>query len=320
MGCGTVLLAALRTLAALVALGVVGLGAWVIHLIHDINARGGSALDQVLLDQGKEDIWEDFFDAATGSEMRIWVAIAAGSFSFLVATFIIISLKSQRLKISHYLLIPLELLCMLAMAAAFATTLTLAVKLDTCCPALDVSANSDLMMFGMLCPLSKAHSITGGAGLFLLVVTSLAAVIHLCATAHAKKSCDFEPTASALGMGHDYSAVKPVARRSTIPTMYDPFKSKSFVKSKSTDASAAKIVDGRLADEEKVLAGAAAGMGRRDSGISERERNKELDFDLEKGEEVQEVISGPLGLERPEKVKQSARPAHRPWSEMPKKK
>ncbi|KAF2478340.1 uncharacterized protein BDR25DRAFT_365527 [Lindgomyces ingoldianus] len=302
MGCGTFVLAGFRTLAAVVALGVVGLGAWALTIIHDVEVRGNAVLDTVLLDASKEDTWEDFFDAAVGSQMRICVAIAAGCFSFLTGTFIILSLKSQRLKVSPYLLVPLEFLCMLAMAAAFATTLTLALKLDGICSGLDISSSTDLRGFEMLCPLSKGYSIGGGVGLLLLVITSLSAIVSLCHRARNSKTCDFEPSASALGMGHDYQAVKPQAPRSTIPTIYDPFK--PVPGDRKSPLLAGKSQD----DDERVLTTGAAGMGRRDSELSERSRD---------GEEEKQ-ISGPLGLEKPEAVKQ-LRPAHRPWSEMPKR-
>src|SRR5690242_12369769 len=121
---------------------------------------------------------------------------------------ILMSSKMDRLKVSGYTSVPLELLSMMSMGGAFALTLTLAVKLDPTCNGLDAASSGDLMAFGMLCPLSKGWSIAGGLGWFVLAITSLTAMIDLCRS-RSKQSCSFEPTASALGMGHGYQAVAP---------------------------------------------------------------------------------------------------------------
>lgn len=87
-----------------------------------------------------------------------------GCFTFLAALFVFLSLKMDRLKVSRYLLVPLEVLSMLVMAGAFAASLSLAIKLDPLCSGLDSSSSDDLIPFAMLCPLTKGYSIAGGVG------------------------------------------------------------------------------------------------------------------------------------------------------------
>jgi hypothetical protein len=135
------------------------------------------------LEQGKEDQWRALFDAVVNSQVRIWVAIAGvrsnslclliqtdktqGSFAFVAVTFIFLSLKMDRLKVSRYFLVPLEFLSMLAMAGAFAASLSLAIRLEAFCPRLDTSSSADLQSFQLLCPLTKGYSIAGGVGLLV---------------------------------------------------------------------------------------------------------------------------------------------------------
>lgn len=191
-----------------------------------------------------------------------------------------------------YLQHPLELLCTLAMTAAFASTLTLALNLtpyDT--PLLSTSNSADLTSFHMLLALTKGYAIAAGTGAFVLLCTSASALIHTCHRARNAKPCSFEPTASALGMGHGYQAVVPRTSRGPVPTLYDP--------QKPIPAELVQMQGGN--DEEKGFANAGAEMGRRES-VARSEG---------------EGISGPLGLKRPEEVAQM-RPA-RPWSEMPKR-
>jgi hypothetical protein len=195
---------------------------------------------------------------------------------------------------SCYVLVPLELLSMIVMGGAFAATLTLAVKLDPTCNGLDASSSGDLMAFGMLCPLSKGWSIAGGVGWSVVAITSFSALVSLCRHRRSKQTCSFEPTVSALGMGHGYQAVVPPVARADVPTLYDP----------------RKPVPGTPArpprEDEVGFANAGAAMGMSNPAF------------LSKEVEIETQISGPLGLEKPATVRQM-RPA-RPWSEAPKRK
>jgi len=128
----------------------------------------------------------------------------------------------------------------------------------------------------------------------LLTCTCMIAVVDACQRARQKKSCSFEPTASALGMGHGYQAVAPPLQRSTIPTIYDPAKLPPGAPEPSPSAGEKQFTD--TSKEE---------MSRRDSGLSDTDEKDDKD------------ISGPLSLQKPETVQQM-RPA-RPWSEMPQK-
>lgn len=193
--------------------------------------------------------------------------------------------------ISVYLAIPLELLAMLAMAATFGAALSLTLKFGS--PTLVTAPAPDLKTFSVLIPLSQAYAIAAGTGLFFLLTTWLTSIVQTCNRARDSKPCSFEPTASALGMGHGYQAEVPKQSRGPIPTLYDPdLPLPDF--EKDTRGSS---------DEEKSLAGDGAAMGRRDSANAEFVDDKE--------------ISGPLGLQKPEEVA-NMRPA-RPWSEMPKR-
>ncbi|KAF2195857.1 hypothetical protein K469DRAFT_19903 [Zopfia rhizophila CBS 207.26] len=288
MGCGGFLLTGLRVLAILGAAGVIGLGAWDKALIHDVEIRGFAILDALQLETQIESDWREFIDVALASVLRVWVTIATACFGFLSALFIVLSTHITRLKAPRYFLIPLEILAMLVMAGAFALTLTLAVQFEPICEQLNPSNSPDLMAFEMLCPISKAHSIAGGAGWFILAVTSLSALISACNARKNSKCCSFEPTASALGMSHGYQAVQPPVPRIDVPTLYDLKK---------------PIPSEEKMEDEKSFAKAGAGMGRRDSGLSDRSAVTEKE------------ISGPLNLER----NMEYRPA-RPWSEYPQKK
>lgn len=224
------------------------------------------------------------------------LTILQGSFTTLSTALIIASQTSQRMKITPYLLLPVEFLAMLATAASFGATLSLTMKLTGLSmgpPSLDPSSSPDLSTFAMLVPLSKGYAIAAGTTLFALLTTSLSALIQTCHRARDSKACSFEPTASALGMSHGYQAVAPRTSRGPVPTLYDPLKPMPREEG--------------AGDEEKGFAARGAEMGRRDSVVPKTSLESEGTG-----------ITGPLGLEAPAKVAQM-RPA-RPWSEMPKRK
>ena len=115
-----------------------------------------------------------------------------------------------------------------------------------------------------------------------------------------KESCSFEPTASALGMAHGYSAVVPQSVHSRPPSIYDP-----QVPLSMNDATAAAW----SSEQEKESVGKDAEMGRIQSIVSEQVR-------LSIGS--QSSISGLSTVQKPENSHQ-ARPS-RPWSEAPSRK
>jgi hypothetical protein len=95
-------------------------------------------------------------------------------------------------------------------------------------------------------------------------------------------------------MGHRYQTVAPPLQRATIPTLYDPAK---------PEPGPPELPN---SEKEKHLTAAfKEETVRRDSGLSDTEEKDDKD------------ITGPLGLQKPETVKQ-IRPA-RPWSKMPRK-
>ena len=192
---------------------------------------------------------------------------------------------------------------MTAMAAAFAMSLSLTIRLNPLCAPLDSSPASELMLFELMCPVDTGLSIAAGTGFLLVAITALTSLVHTIRNRH-QKSCSFEPTASALGMGEGYGAVRVPALRDNIPTIYDPQK---------------PIPEEYSVDEEKGLKKEAADMGRSDSNSSKSSRGSRSSVGTlvgtkEDGDKVSE-ISGPMSEVDFEKEKLK-RPA-RPWSEVP---
>ncbi|PSN61469.1 hypothetical protein BS50DRAFT_152296 [Corynespora cassiicola Philippines] len=304
-------LVGLRLLVVIVALGVVGIEAWGLQTINDIQARGDAVLGTVQLEQAeKEEAWRDFFRTVAESQLIIWITVATAAFSFLVSLIVLLSIKVERMRITPYVLIPLEFLSMFAMATTFGFSLNLAIDLTRFGGAtLDAGPSGDLAAFAKLSPRILGHAIGSGVGTGLLLLTSISALVSTCRRAQEKNSCSFEPTASALGMGHGYAAVTPRAPRSNIPTIYDPEKpmpEDTTALDISTLNWTSAPSSWPLKEDEQSFAKDGAVMGHRDSQLSERSR---ADYD--------EDISGPLGLEAP-LTGQQTRPA-RPWSEAPKR-
>ena len=106
------------------------------------------------------------------------------------------------MRIASSVIIPIESLCMCAMAAALGVSLSFNMSLETFSKTrLDTATSPDLTKFAMLVDLSRGYTIAAGAGWFLFLVTFITATIDACRRAREKESCSFEPTASALGMG-----------------------------------------------------------------------------------------------------------------------
>jgi hypothetical protein len=185
---------------------------------------------------------------------------------------------------------------MSAMATAFGCTLSLALSLIAFTrDRLETADSADLTMFTMILPLSRGLVVTTGFGGFVLLTTTITAAVQACMGARDKESCSFEPTASALGMGHGYQAIVPPPMRSRPPTLYDPRKPLP------------KQLDGMpQTEEEMALAEEIAPPKRADSAMSESSR---YSGDIAKEE------TWPLNAEKPQVL--AIRPS-RPWSEMPK--
>ncbi|CAO2653947.1 Nn.00g106800.m01.CDS01 [Neocucurbitaria sp. VM-36] len=299
MGHGKILLTALRVLALMVVLAVVGLGAWSKVIVHDIEIRGSSVLKTARLDnQIQDQYWQTYFTEVLNGVIRIWISIAAASFASLASILIVLATVLDRMRISSVVLIPIEWLSMCAMATAFGTSLSLALSLIAFTEIrLDTAGSADLMNFAMLVPLSKGYAVAAGAGGFLVLVACITSTVDACSRAKAKESCSFEPTASALGMSHGYQAVIPDTPRDRVPTMYDP------QRPAHTDSRKAPSEH-----DEMGFAKEGTEMGRRDSGLSEMGK---VSYEVEK------QITGPLDLDKPQRVLQ-IRPS-RPWSEAPKR-
>ena len=218
------------------------------------------------------------------------VLTTQAAFASLAGIIIVLTNILQRMRIASSVIIPIESLCMCAMAAALGVSLSFNMSLETFSKTrLDTATSPDLTKFAMLVDLSRGYTIAAGAGWFLFLVTFITATIDACRRAREKESCSFEPTASALGMGHGYAAVVPPPSRSRVPTMYDPrIPSTLFEQNAYGRASVGKDIE----------------MGRADSVLSQEGR---ISYEFEK------EISGPLSLEKPSKVQQM-RPS-RPWSE-----
>ncbi|KAB2104322.1 hypothetical protein AG0111_0g7500 [Alternaria gaisen] len=290
MGYGKSILLSLRVLALIIALGSLGLGAWSQFIIRDINRRGTGILEMVQPEPQQAQLWKDYFIAVLAGAIKIWISIACAAFVSLAGIIIVLTNILQRMRIASSVIIPIESLCMCAMAAALGVSLSFNMSLETFSKTrLDTATSPDLTKFAMLVDLSRGYTIAAGAGWFLFLVTFITATIDACRRAREKESCSFEPTASALGMGHGYAAVVPPPSRSRVPTMYDPrIPSTLFEQNAHGRASVGKDIE----------------MGRADSVLSQEGR---ISYEFEK------EISGPLSLEKPSKVQQM-RPS-RPWSE-----
>ena len=282
--------------------------------MHDIEIRGSSVLEATRLDsQIQEQYWQAYFVEVLNGVTRIWISIAAvrtllsleglthrkqASFASLASVLIVLATVLDRMRIPSVVLIPIEWLSMCSMASAFGTSLSFALNLIAFTEIrLNTAGSTDLMKFAMLVPLSKGYVVAAGTGGFLVLVACIASTVDACTRARAGESCSFEPTASALGMGHGYQAAIPNTPRDRIPTMYDP------QRPAHTDSRKAPVEH-----DEMGFANEGTEMGRRDSGLSEMGK---VSYEVEK------QITGPLGLEKPQRVLQ-IRPS-RPWSEAPKK-
>jgi hypothetical protein len=200
---------------------------------------------------------------------------------------------------SPEVLAPIEGLCMCAMATSFGTALSFTLSLNAFSKTpLNASTSPDLMTFAMLLDLSKGYAIAACLGGLFFLIACIMATADACNRAREKESCYFEPTASALGMGHGYAAITvPPTSRNRIPTIYDPRLPLRFDEEKEPE---------RTGTQEKESASKNVEMGRSDSVVSEEGG---ISFEFEK------EITGPLSLEKPGRVLQ-IRPS-RPWSELP---
>jgi hypothetical protein len=202
----------------------------------------------------------------------------------------------RRLEMPGAVRIPIEFLSMCAMTTAFGCTLSFALSLISFSKMrLETADSADLTMFSTILPISRGLVVATGTGSFILLATTITAIVQACMRARAKESCSFEPTASALGMGYEYQAIIPPVQRSRPPTMYDPRKPLP------------KQLDGMpQTEEEENLAVEIPEKKRVDSTMSATSIYSE---DFEKQE------TWPLNPEKSQKVLQ-IRPS-RPWSAMP---
>jgi hypothetical protein len=194
--------------------------------------------------------------------------------------------------------VPIEVLSTSAMATAFGCSLSFAYSLLAFTrEQLETADSADLTAFTMILPLSRGLVVTTNITAFILLVTTITATVQACTRAREGSSCSFEPTASALGMGHDYMAIEPPTVRSRPPTLYDPRKPLP------------KQLDGmpQNEEEESLVVQIAPPPRRADSILSE---SSIYSRDMEKEE------TWPLNADKPQVL--SIRPS-RPWSELPKK-
>jgi hypothetical protein len=194
--------------------------------------------------------------------------------------------------------VPLELLSVCAMATAFGCTLSLALNLSPYSATVPNTVSSaNLVKFATIIPLSIGFAVTSGTSLLLVTSTTMTAMIQACLRTRVKEICSFEPSAAALGMGHDYQAIMPPTIRSRPPTIYDPGKPlpKELERMPETD-------------EEKAMAEDGFGLSRVDSGLSVE--TKEI-------KDVEKEAAWPLAPEEPRVLQ--IRPS-RPWSAMPQQK
>ncbi|KAF2846748.1 hypothetical protein T440DRAFT_557987 [Plenodomus tracheiphilus IPT5] len=275
-----------------------GLGASSQHVVHDFEIHGPAALDTVSLGSaGDAKYWRDYFNTALGGIPRICISIGATCFASLAIILVLYTTISSRMTIPAVILVPLETLCMCAMAMAFGTSLSFAASLSTFKEdQLAEVASSDLARYVALVPLSKGMSVLTCIGWFLTLVVCIIATVDTCNGARARENCSFRPTASALGMSPRYPDIAPQMVRSRVPTMYDPRRPLHVESKKAysdSDEESAKLIRGG----EQTY---------RDSALTEEGRSSL---------ELEREFMGLLSVDKPEKALQ-LRPK-RPWSESP---
>jgi hypothetical protein len=183
---------------------------------------------------------------------------------------------------------------MTSLAIAFGCALSWALELGTFSTTRLETTDTDLQAFTMIMPLSQGLVISAGAGSLILLITVITSMVQACLRARAKEASSFEPTASALGMGHEYQAIVPPVASSRPPSMYDPRKPlpKHLERMPETD-------------EEKAMSEDFSKLVRVDSGRSIASRYSD----------VEKKDSWLLYPERKQRMA-AARPP-RPWSVVP---
>ncbi|KAF2273897.1 uncharacterized protein EI97DRAFT_435543 [Westerdykella ornata] len=285
--------AGFRTVVVILAIVGAGLGGWALHIIDDAGIRGGTILEMSRLDEESEKKWQEFLSSIVGSNARIWVTLTANVIVVFIGTFSILSQRAKRLTVSQSILLSLDVGAKISATAALVASLSLVLIVAPFCKTIESSPPPELTATALLCYVSKGSLIQAGVSWILITTTSMITLVGIYRRLREKKSCSFEPTASALGMGGGYQAVAPALPRTTIPTIYDPAKPLPETYAKISTA------------PKHTSSVAASASGKRDSVISESSTV------------VEGEISGPLNLEKPDMVKQM-RPA-RPWSDAPRK-
>ncbi|KAL6710462.1 hypothetical protein ACN47E_008510 [Coniothyrium glycines] len=214
----------LRVLAVIMAMAVVGLGAWMKVIIDDIEIRGFTILDVTQLQPQSDDVYfRNFFNTVLGGDLRMLVTIGASSLASFLCIFVLIATVFDRMRISVTVLVSMEAISMCAMATAFATSLSFALSVDAFSPnRLNTAGSTELILFAMTIPLSKGLNVAAGSGWFVVLVAFIVATVSACNRRQVKEICFFEPNASSLGMGHGPDVVMPITVRSRVPTMYLP--------------------------------------------------------------------------------------------------
>ncbi|USP75046.1 hypothetical protein yc1106_02320 [Curvularia clavata] len=224
MGCGKSTVLALRVMALIVVLGVAGVGAWSMFIIHDIQVRHKTILDNVQFgSQEMEQRWTGFFGTVLDSAIKMWISVASAAFSSLMGIAIVLATILPTTRIRSAIMIPMECVSMCVMGAAAGISLSFALNLDAFGKrTLDTSASPELRAFAVLVDLSLIYTAAAGTGWILFLITFITATVDACRRAKEKESCSFEPTASGLGMTHGYSTVLPPSVHSRPPSVYDP--------------------------------------------------------------------------------------------------
>ncbi|KAL5120733.1 hypothetical protein ACEQ8H_001212 [Pleosporales sp. CAS-2024a] len=297
MGAGMKVLTGIRVIALMATLVVVGLSVWSLVVVHDIKSRGAGVLQRLRPEASTAQEWRDFFIAATNANLRIWITIVAASVASLASLLVVLSTTVKRLWAPVCMQVPVEFVSMCGMVISFGCTLSVAFSLIAFTrKRLETADSANLTMFTMILPLSRGLVITSGFGNFVLLITTVTAIIQVCTQLRDKESCSFEPTAAALGMGYEYQAIVPPSLGDRPPSLYDPRKPLP------------KQLDGMpQTEEESALADPIAPRTRVDSSMSERSK---YSGDVEKEE------TWPLNQEKPQVP---AIRSSRPWSETPNK-
>ncbi|XPS97453.1 hypothetical protein M3J09_006681 [Ascochyta lentis] len=205
------------------------LGTWSLVIIQDIDNRGETVLDSFRIRlAGDAASWSQFIAAAAQSAARTWIVVVASSITVLAIPLVITSNRHYWLRIPPTIVALIELAATVVSItiSGFALSITLSIKAFSTPPYATLDS-AELSFFALLDPLSRTLAIASAlTGTFLIIACTMSLIDLHKRRRQRKDVRSFEPTVSALGMGHGFRALHPQSRTThdAMPTMYDPYR------------------------------------------------------------------------------------------------